>query len=340
MKIAIISLFSGLIDRGVETWVKEISPRLASLGNEVTVLQGGPAAPGIGYQTVTIPTFNEPLFSLKCLPLLWRMKPDIIVPCNGGTLPAISKFFSVFLYTKCKIVITGHAGLGLPDKWNLLLHPDCFVSPSLRGKEWAQRQKFARGVKIVHIPHGVDLGKFSPSSPKIQFPVQKPIILCVSAFEKFKRVEEAIRAVSHLDRGSLVILGGDHDQSRGQIDALGVRLLGPKRYLKIHAPHSEMPRYYASADVFTLPSDSSEAFGIVYIEALASNLPIVATDDKLRREIIGPAGIFVDPTNISRYSAALKLALTSSWDDKPRRQAEKFSWEKIALQYHQLFKSI
>jgi glycosyltransferase involved in cell wall biosynthesis len=105
-------------------------------------------------------------------------------------------------------------------------------------------------------------------------------------------------------------------------------------------PFNEMPKIYKSADVFTLPSASSEAFGNVYVEAMASELPVVATDDEQRREIVGEAGILTDPTNIEGYSDALQKALNTDWGDKPRKQAEKFSWETIAKKYEELFKTL
>jgi len=101
-----------------------------------------------------------------------------------------------------------------------------------------------------------------------------------------------------------------------------------------------MPKYYRAANIFTLPSWSYEAFGIVYLEAMASGIPVVATDDELRREIVGDAGILVDPTDLDSYANALKKALSIDWGNKPRIQAEKFDWDKIAKKYEKLFENL
>jgi glycosyltransferase involved in cell wall biosynthesis len=98
-----------------------------------------------------------------------------------------------------------------------------------------------------------------------------------------------------------------------------------------------MPRVYGAADIFTYPTVPWESFGIVLVEAMASGLPVVATDDPIRREIVGDAGLFDDPLNTKVYAKALRKALAKDWGDKPRKQAEKFSWDKIADQYHKLF---
>ena len=94
-----------------------------------------------------------------------------------------------------------------------------------------------------------------------------------------------------------------------------------------------MPEVYRGADVFTLPSWEREAFGLVYLEAMASNLPVVAPDDESRREIIKDAGILVGVTDVDLYAKALKEAAEKNFGDKPRRQAEKFSWDKISKEY-------
>ena len=96
-----------------------------------------------------------------------------------------------------------------------------------------------------------------------------------------------------------------------------------------------------SKELFTLPSWGREAFGIVYVEAMASGLPVVAPNDPPRREIIGDAGIFVNDVNDQQnYGDAIQKALSKKWGDIPRKQAEKFSWDKIAAQYEKLFKQL
>jgi glycosyltransferase involved in cell wall biosynthesis len=108
----------------------------------------------------------------------------------------------------------------------------------------------------------------------------------------------------------------------------------------VSVPFEKMPEIYRMADVFTLPSASSESFGNVLVEAMASGLPVVATDDPVRREIVGEAGIFIDPTNTDEYAKALQKALDTNWGDAPRRQAEKFSWDSIAQKYEELMVSL
>jgi len=118
------------------------------------------------------------------------------------------------------------------------------------------------------------------------------------------------------------------------------KLLEKDRFLILSVPYKEIPKYYRIAHVFTLVSKTGEAFGNVYLEALASNLPIVATDDTTRREIVGGAGIFVDPNNIDQYADALNTMLNKNIGNMPIDQSSKFSWEKIASKYEKTFLSL
>jgi glycosyltransferase involved in cell wall biosynthesis len=100
-----------------------------------------------------------------------------------------------------------------------------------------------------------------------------------------------------------------------------------------------MPSIYRSADCFTLCSVSSEAFGNVYVEALASNLPVVATDDEKRHEIVRGAGLFVNPNETEAYANALVTCVSKRWGNKPRNQSKLFDWDIIAQSYERLFSS-
>jgi hypothetical protein len=101
-----------------------------------------------------------------------------------------------------------------------------------------------------------------------------------------------------------------------------------------------MPKIYRLADVFTLVSAPYQSFEIVLLEAMATNLPVVANNDPIRQEIVGQAGILVDPNDIDSYSKLLEKALRIDWKDKPKQQAERFSWEMVAKKYEDLFKEI
>lgn len=358
MKIVFLSFYSGYVERGVETVVEELASRL-SKKHKVIIFQAGPKSKKKNYKTVRIPlrmrwpedytgTFLRFLFldyyslkifqfTIKSLLELRRYDCDIIYGLNGGWQTLLTRIFCL-LYKK-KLVIGGHAGVGWDDRVNLYCFPDAFISLSDRGEVWAE--KVAPWVRIEKIPDGVNLEKFNPQIKAAKLNLPKPIIICVSALQDYKRIDLTVKGVAGLEKAGLLLIGSGDKKQEEDIDNLGKQLLGKGRFLRLSLPHHKMPNFYKAASLFTLVSQSSEAFAVVYLEAMACGLPVVATDDALRREIVGDAGLYIkNPENMRAYGKVLEKALKKEWKDIPRNQAEKFSWDKIAKKYEKVFESL
>ena len=270
-------------------------------------------------------------FSLKALKQADRFGAEIIIAMNGGWQSFLTR---VYCWLKAKkMVISGQAGLGWCDGWNLLMRPDVFVATSERNKRWAKRG-YGKGTKVEMIYNGVDLSRFKPKGKKYRLGLERPIVLCVAGRDRYKRVEETIMAVAGLKNVSLVVVGGNEE-----VKKLGKERLG-RRFKQLMVEYKQMPEIYRSADVFSLVSESSEAFGVAYLEALASGLPIVATDDGLRREILGRYGIYVKQVeDVQEYGERIKQALEQK-KQRPDRWLVKFDWNRIAGEYIKVFKSL
>lgn len=287
MKIAILSYYSGLSERGVETWAINLQKRFRE---SVVIISG------------------NYLFKIKN----W-IDADIIIPTNGRIQVFVTRLITFFMGKP--MVVFGHSGLGADDKWNLLCMPDVFVSFSDAQKRWVDKYK-SKGTLSVVIPHAVDTLVFKPARTKHK----QLTILCVSADVPTKRVELVKNAASLLKNINLRIVGSGQNEE---------------------VPYDEMPKVYNASDVLCFVPQPWEAFGLVYLEAMACNLAVVTINDSVRREIVGKAGIFVDhPEEEDVLSSALKKALRTDWGDKPRKQAENFSWDKIVKKYQDLFKSL
>lgn len=241
---------------------------------------------------------------------------DVIITTNGRADAIFTRIWS--LIHGVKLIIPGQSGFGWDDKLNLWLFPDVFIALTNYQKNWAR--KINPFVKVEVIPNGVDLDKFNPKIKPIETKLKKPIILCVGAVktskigEISKRQDLLIKAARKIGVPTLLIgRGGD-----------------------MEVEHKNIPSIYTACDLFSYPTSRRESFGIVMLEAMASGLPVVATDDPIRREIVGEAGLFVDPNNIEEYAKALDRALSIDWGDKPQKQAAKFSWENIAKAYEKI----
>lgn len=312
MKICFLSRYQNGQIRGAEVFVNELAKRLVK-NHHVEVLSG-----------IEADSWNKVISS----------RYDVVIPINGRGQSLKTSFGR--LIGGYKVLISGHSGVGWDDLWNIAVgKPDVFVALTSYMEDWAR--KWAWGSKVVKIADGVDLNKFSPKGKKIDFDIEKPIILSVGALTWYKHHELAINAVSYLSQGSLLIVG--RGELKEKLSNFGEKKLG-KRFKLINADYEEMPNIYRSADLFTLPSWPREAFGLVYLEAMASGLPVVAPNDLARKEIIGGAGVLCDVNNAFHYVAAIEKALGENFKQVPCLQASKFSWDIISEKYNDIFLSL
>ncbi len=313
LKIAFLSRYVSQVNRGAETYVLELSKRLKK-NYPVDILSGRDA---------------------DSLSKMIGGKYDLVIPTNGR-MQAIKASLGR-IPGGYKTLISGQSGIGRDDIWNIAVTcPDVYVALTDHERNWAK--KWAWKSKIVKIPNGVDLEKFNPKGEKIEFDLPGMVILSVGALEWYKHHERTIRAMSKVQNASLLIIGAGPQKK--ELEEMGNSLLGNDRFKILSVNFEEIPKYYHSADLFVLPSWDREAFGIVYVEAMASNLPVVAPDDLVRREIVGTGGILVDTEDPDKYASAINEALSKIWGDIPRKQAGKFSWDTVAESYGKLFKEL
>jgi glycosyltransferase involved in cell wall biosynthesis len=351
VKIAVLSFYSGITYRGVETYVHEFANLLTDRNYDITVYQAGPQLPGSKYKTTSlkiktkvytsggdfgvflnmiIDLFAVAKFTINCLKAMDH-STDILIPTNNRVEVLLCKLWS--LGKRVKLVVAGHAGPGLDDKILLWTFPDVFIALSNWQLNWARN--INSRVKLTKISNGIDLHRFSGNIKPIYFGLEKPIVLCVAAlWPSMKRQHLLIKAMRKVKKGSLLLVGTG--EGKEYLNKMGKKLLGGRFLIKSYK-YEEMPAVYASCDLFSYPTSKWESFGIVLTEAMASGLPVVATDDPIRREIVGEAGLFVDPENSEEYARAIVLALNQKWGNKPRLQANKFSWDEVIKQYESLF---
>ncbi|OGH95252.1 MAG: hypothetical protein A2039_07580 [Candidatus Melainabacteria bacterium GWA2_34_9] len=293
-------------------------------------------------------------------PVVWELfkgKYDVILPNNdwGGLLAASV----VRTIKRTPIIFTEHSGLiegGKNARRNLFFKPDKYVVYTNELKYWLK--KYHPDVDTSFIPMGVDFDRFNPEIEPAKINLSGPIFLASSVHPneffkkenssytvsksstssaKNKRFDLLIEAVALLEKGSVLLLCPGENSA--ELVRKGEKLLGKKRFKTICVPHEQIPSYYKACDVFTLPS-RSEPFGLVYIEAMACNKPVVAPKDCSRMDIIGDAGILCDVTDVEEYAEALQKASETNWGEIPYYQARKFTWESCADKYYEQIKSL
>lgn len=333
MNIAILNYYAKS-DRGVEVWARELAGHSRSVSFKIYYSEK------TKQQDRSKLTIRQRLF-LDSASLgigIWTIKTlkelqdvDCIIPTNGGWQSVIVKVFSIL---KSKpVVIVGHSGIGWDDRFNLYTFPNIFISLTKNAKKWAV--KCNPFVRVEVIPNGIDLSLFSKSGNKTPLPFKGKTVLWVGALTQSKDPLFAIEAVSRLENVNLLMVGSGELEER--VLKKGLELLGDRFALRSY-PWDQMPSVYRSCDVFTLASSDREAFGIVFLEAMASGLPVVTQDYPSRREVCGENAFYFLPNEIDSYVESLKLSLNSKLSvtvDKGE-----FDWSSVASRYEAVLKKL
>jgi glycosyltransferase involved in cell wall biosynthesis len=106
----------------------------------------------------------------------------------------------------------------------------------------------------------------------------RPTILFVGKLRKYKGVEYLIRALQHVPKVLLRIVGNGEEliNLRKIANKLGVN---SRVTFLVDVPNEHLPTEYMNANIFVLPSiNASEAFGIVQAEAMSYGLPVINTN--------------------------------------------------------------
>jgi glycosyltransferase involved in cell wall biosynthesis len=188
------------------------------------------------------------------------------------------------------------------------------------------------------IPNGADLSRFGAgASERARFglPSHRPIVLMVSALIESKRVLEGIRAIAALEQAYLVVAGDG--PLRSEVEALADRLL-PGRFTRLTLAPNDMPALYRSADAF-LHMSLLESFGNVFVEAMASGLPIVGHDTPRLRWVLGDASLLCDTENPVALGTALAAALARG-RGTPDPVVTRYGWPAIAREYDKFLRSL
>jgi len=141
----------------------------------------------------------------------------------------------------------------------------------------------ALGRPVEHVPKGVDVDTFRPDGPNRRASLGLDgvrVALVVSRLVPIKNVGLAIEAMALIARERpnlrLLIVGDGPLRAalENRVSALG---LSEHVIVAGRVPHEAMPEWYRSADLFVLPSEFDNSPNVV-LEAMATRLPVVATD--------------------------------------------------------------
>jgi alpha-1,3-rhamnosyl/mannosyltransferase len=174
-------------------------------------------------------------------------------------------------------------------------------------------------------------------------------VLAVGTLEPRKNLLQVIRAYVGLPprvakRYPLVIVGGAGWKSEGTAAELHALIATGRARSLGYVHEGDLPCLYSAARMFVFPS-LYEGFGLPAVEAMASGVPVIASDRASLPEVVGQAGITVAPDDIDGLrNTILRLAE----DDRERSaraklgvaQAATFSWARCAAETAQVYRRV
>ena len=185
------------------------------------------------------------------------------------------------------------------------------------------------GVKtdIEVVSNGIDTERFTPQGEKTDLIEGENIALFVGRLVKGKRPQDAVKAVSKLDRAGfdidLYIVG--EGPMRSELEEMS----GDETTFLGRVPYDDMPKIYRSGDVLVLPS-RSEGLPRTVLEAFASKLPVVSSNLEHISDIVQQGGETVEVGDIDGYSDALKKILDDPYEKREQAREvveEKYGWK-------------
>lgn len=203
--------------------------------------------------------------------------------------------------------------------------------------------------RVQVVPHGVDvLAAPTPADVLTErYGIDGPVVLypAITYPHKNHRVlVDAFARVVLRHPDALLVLpggrGGEEERLRDQVDQLGLR---PRVRRTGRISAADVAGLYGMASVVAVPS-SYEGFGLPAVEAMAYGAPLVAARATALPEVVGGAGLLVDPDDVAGWAEAITGLLDSSSDRDRlrlagRQRAGQYTWTAnataLASVYHE-----
>ena len=362
MRVAIACSGLGNVKRGYETFAEDLFNRLKGRV-DVTLFKGGGRK---GKKDIVLPNIKRDSFLLgseksrikwekrylieQCtfsMPLaynLFKDKHDILHfsdPQLGNNIFHLKKVWS-----KAPRLLFSNGGPLSPEHYKRF---DFIQQLTLHYHEEALKAGISEN-KMTLLPYGIDTEFFNPSikssfREKHGIPEEAFLIISVGAINKsHKRMHWVINEVARVKEKPFLIIIGEADSETPNVKNLGNDRLSKRiKFLKLG--HNEMPNAYRAADLFVLAS-LIEGFGIVFLEAMASELPIIAHDHPNQRWILGDAGLFVDMEKENELASKIEHLMKNNIEaerigKQGRKRAENsFSWDVLIPKYVEMYKKV
>lgn len=219
-------------------------------------------------------------------------------------------------------------------------HAEAVLTDSAYGRAAIYKHYHVPIERVRLVPAGIDLARWHGIAKQQPRFSDGKTILCVARQYPRKHVADLLRAMATICQSvsdaHAVIIGDGPEHARLLALADELHLGRAVQFLGAIPDDDQVARWYRRADIFCLPS-VQENFGLVFVEAMASGLPIVATTAAAIPEVVpsGQAGLLVPPGDIEALAAAL-IELLRNPDQRAAystfglKHVQRYEWSRIA----------
>ncbi|MFA7315081.1 MAG: glycosyltransferase family 4 protein [Candidatus Magasanikbacteria bacterium] len=213
--------------------------------------------------------------------------------------------------------------------------------------------------KFVELPFGVDIDIFFPRQKNSNLLIKNnlqtnlPTILFVGGMDVahyFKGIEILLQALYLLKKNNVfvqtIFVGDGELKEKFVLEAKSMGLEDDAHFVG-RISNEELPLYYNLADLFVLPSiNTAEAFGVVLLEAMASGVPVIASDLPGVRTVARDGGEVFPIKDFEALASLIKdyFAQKNNIDiykKQVRKIAEqKYSWSSIVAKLDVVYKEL
>ena len=289
-----------------------------------------------------------------------------VINCQREKTMPLGVMASLFSKKKPKVVVTVHGLVGGHDysmrrkfkNYFYYRYLSRIVCISDTVKNHVVKNNIGNiSTKVVRIHNGLDFDRFMTDTPREKarehiLSAEQRNYFCFGTVGRFSEVKNhenllhAFKILSNKQPESLLLLLGD-GPLKEKLFALADELCIANRVLFL-GQRNDVADVLKALDVFVFPS-FREGFGLALLEAMASGLPIIASDIPIFREIGGKAeiGRFADPHNPAALSEAMSFMMSMSQNQlrimgkrARTRAAQNFSATRMIRNYELLYKQI
>lgn len=174
---------------------------------------------------------------------------------------------------------------------------------------------------------------------------EQPFILSVGTIQPRKNYQRLIKAFAKIDQPLSLVLAGSkgwHDEAI--FDEVARQGLQERVHFPGFVAETDLPALYSAATLFIYPS-LYEGFGLPALEAMACGTPVIASKRSALPEVVGQAGLLVDPQDVPAMATAMSeiledTTLRQKLSEAGLARATKFTWPGMAKKLIKLYQKI